>query len=430
MTAGIRARTGLRVGAPLALSVLMLAVGCTNKAPPSTAVVRPVKTMVVLAGDDLHVRSFPGKVEASRKAELTFQVAGTLVQFPVKEGQKVAKGDLIAQLRQDEFEARLQALQGRLDKSRAELRALRSGERPEQIRRLDAQLRAAEAKLTNAQSMFDRDRRLFAQRAIAREEFEKSQTAFRVAQEEFRAAREAREKGTIAREEEVEAKEGVVRGLEAQVVEANVQLEDSTMRAPYDGVVAKRFVELDKNVTPNQPVVKFQDVDEIAVAVDVPETVMAADLRSADLVQIVAEFTAAPGLQFPVHIKEMAQKADPVTQTFRVRVSMKTPEGVTLLPGMSATVRITYRRARIIDSRILVPISAVVKDESGEQVTWVLGPEQTVSRRRVKIGEATGGQIEVLEGLQPGERIAIAGASSLREGMKVRDLGDELGGGQ
>ena len=429
MTAGIRARTRLRVGAPLALSVLMLAVGCTNKAPPSTAVVRPVKTMVVLAGDDLHVRSFPGKVEASRKAELTFQVAGTLVKLPVTEGQKVAKGDLIAQLRQGDFEARLKALQGQLDRSRAELRALRAGERPEQIRRLDAQLRAAEAKLTNAQSMFDRDRRLFAQRAIAREEFEKSQTAFRVAQEEFRAAREAREKGTIAREEEVEAKEGVVRGLEAQVVEANLQLEDSTMRAPYDGVVAKRFVEENQNVMPKQPIVRFQDVDEIDVAVDVPETVMAADLRSADLVQIVAEFTAAPGLQFPVHIKELAQKADPITQTFRVRVSMKAPEEVNLLPGMSATVRFTYRRARIIDSRILVPISAVTK-EGGEQAAWVMGSDQTVSRRAVKIGEATGGQIEVLDGLQPGERIVVAGTMLLREGMKVRDLGDGLGGEQ
>jgi multidrug efflux pump subunit AcrA (membrane-fusion protein) len=69
----------------------------------------------------------------------------------------------------------------------------------------------------------------------------------------------------------------------------------------------------------------------------------------------------------------------------------------------------------------------VVKDDSGEQAVWVIGSEQTVSRRAVKIGEATGGQIEILEGLQPGERIAIAGASLLREGMKVRDLGDSLG---
>ena len=95
---------------------------------------------------------------------------------------------------------------------------------------------------------------------------------------------------------------------------------------------------------------------------------------------------------------------------------------------MTATVSLSYRRARILEDRILVPISAVFKDATGEQVAWVVGPEQTVSRRPVKIGEATGGRIEIAEGLQPGDRIAVAGVTFLREGMKVRDLGDALGG--
>ena len=77
-----------------------------------------------------------------------------------------------------------------------------------------------------------------------------------------------------------------------------------------------------------QPVVQFQDVDEIDIAVDVPETVMAADIRSADIVQMIAEFSAAPGLQFPVRDPEVAQVADPTTQTFRVRVAMKAPPGI------------------------------------------------------------------------------------------------------
>jgi multidrug efflux pump subunit AcrA (membrane-fusion protein) len=59
---------------------------------------------------------FPGKAEASKKVELAFQVSGLLVKLPVKEGQKVTKGELIAQLRQDEFQARLKALQGQLER--------------------------------------------------------------------------------------------------------------------------------------------------------------------------------------------------------------------------------------------------------------------------------------------------------------------------
>ena len=116
--------------------------------------------MVVAEGEEPHVRSFPGKVEASKKVELAFLVPGLLVKFPVKEGQKVAKGELIAQLRQDEFQARLKALQGQLDQARAALRALRSGERLEERLRREMQVRAAEATLANARTELDRYTRL------------------------------------------------------------------------------------------------------------------------------------------------------------------------------------------------------------------------------------------------------------------------------
>ena len=411
----------------LSVSIVFLAPGCSPQHSARSDAPRPVKTMVVAAGAESHVRSFPGKVEASKKVELAFQVPGLLVKLPVKEGLKVVNGEVIAQLRMDEFKARLKTLQGQLDQGRAGLRALQAGERPEQQRRLEAQVRAAEAKLANARSEYDRNARLVRTNAVSREDFESTRTLFRIAQEEHQAARQMLEKGTVAREEDIEAKEAEVRGLEGRVVEANIQLEDTTLRAPYDGIIAQRFVEENQNIRAKEPIVKFQDVDEIDVVVDVPETIMAS-IRSADIMQILAEFNGAPGLQFPVQIREVGQRADPTTQTFQVRVAMKAPSGVNILPGMSATVTLSYRRASILGSQVLVPSSAVFKDSGGGQVAWVIGPDQTVERRPVKLGTATGGQVEISDGLQAGDRIAVAGVQFLREGMKVRDLGDALGG--
>jgi RND family efflux transporter MFP subunit len=376
------------------------------------------------------VRIFPGKVEASRKVELAFQVPGILVKLPVREGQRVTKGELIAELRQDEFRARLKALQGQLDQARAGLRAAQSGERPEQRARLEAQVRAADAKLNNARVEYERSAQLVRAGAVPRSEYDLASTKYRVAREEHDAALQALEKGMIGREEDIDARMAEVRGLEGRVVEARVQVDDTTLIAPYDGVIAKRFVEQNQNVRAKEAIVRFQDVDEIDIAVDVPEAVMAADLRSADIVQLLAEFSGAPGLQFPVRLKEIAQQADQTTQTFRVRTGMKAPSGVNLLPGMTAAVTLAYRRADVLGDRILVPVSAVSTDAAGTSTTWVLGPDETVSRRPVKLGEMTGGQVEIVEGLQPGERIAVAGVTHLREGMKVRDLGNALGGGQ
>jgi multidrug efflux system membrane fusion protein len=426
----VRSRQSLfaRRQAPGIAIVLLMVAGCSANNPPSGDLVRPVKTLIVTPGDETRTRTFPGTVEASKRVELAFQVPGVLVEFPAREGQKIAKGALIGQLRPDEFQARLKALQGQLDQSRAALAALRAGERPEEQLRREAAVRQAEARLANARAELNRVTPLLERRAISRSEFDVIETTVRVAEEDYRAAVQMREKGTIGRREDILAKEGEVRGLEARVVEADIQLRDTRLVAPYDGVIARRFVEQGQNIRPKEPVVRFQDVDEIEIVVDVPENVMAAEIQAADVISVVAELSGAPGVEFPVEVREVAQVADPTTQTFKVRGAMRAPEGIRALPGMTATATVTYRRAQILGNRVFVPIQAVLKDASGEQAVWVLGQDSTVRRRSVKLGQPAGADIEIMEGLAPGDRIAVAGVTLLRDGMKVRDLGAALGG--
>src|SRR5262252_4405064 len=117
----LRVRAQLR---PLvALLIVCLAAGCSSHPPTPPEEVRPVKTMVVSASDQPSVRSFPGRVEASKMVDLAFQVSGVLVTLPFREGDRASKGAVIAQLRQDEFQARLQTAQASLDQARAQLGA-------------------------------------------------------------------------------------------------------------------------------------------------------------------------------------------------------------------------------------------------------------------------------------------------------------------
>lgn len=411
-------------------SGLIIITGCRPPEPQRSEVIRPVKTMLIGAGEGTRIRIFPGKVEAAQKAELAFQVSGPIVSLPVKEGQRVKQGELIAQIRKADFEARLNTIKAEYDRANAGLAALRQGARPEEQRQLDAQLRAAQARLEQTRVEFERSRSLVATGATSRTQFDADTAAYRVAQEQFKAAQEAVEKATIGRQEDIDAQEATVRGLAARVVEAYQALQDTTLTAPFDGVIAQRFVEENQTVQARQPIVKFQDVDEVDVAVDVPESVMVADIQTADIVSLVAEFSAAPGLQFPIRIREIAQRADPTTQTFRVRTALKAPPNINLLPGMTATVVATYRRASILGDRVMVPITALYKDSQGKQIVWIIDNDSKAVRREVKVGTATGGQVEITEGLQPGDRIAVAGVSLIRDGMKVRDLGTALGGAQ
>ena len=387
--------------------------------------------MVVAAGADSYKRSFPGKVEASHRVELAFQVPGLLVKLPVREGQRVEQGQVLGELRQDEFKARLASFQGQLDRARAALAALKAGERPEERLRRETQVRAAEAHLTNARAAAERSQIALSHRAISRQQADADEAAYRIAQEDLLAARQLLEKGAMAREEDIQASEADVRGLEGRVVESDIQLRDTLLRAPYAGVIAQRFVEEGQNVNAGTPIVRLQDTNEIEIVVDVPEVVMVADIQTADILQMVAELSAAPGLRFPLQIREMAQVADPTTQTFKVRTVMQAPpEGIRVLPGMTATVVVTFRRARILGDRIMVPTSAVLKESNGQQIAWIVNTDDTVTPRPVQLGSIAGSSVEITSGLQPGDRIVVAGVTFLHPGMKVRDLGDALGKGQ
>jgi len=385
--------------------------------------------MVVAPAGGTYLRVFPGRVEASKSAELSFQVSGQIMALPVKEGQRIARRQVIARVRPDEFQARRKTAQGQLEQAQVALDALRLGERPEEQLRREAQLRAAEAKLANTKTESERYARLLPSGSVSRAEYELAETAYHVAQEEQKAALQLVEKGTAARKEDIDAQKAQVRTLQGRLDEANVQLADTILRAPYAGVVARRLIEEGQVVTPGKPVVQFQNTGDIDIVTDVPEAAMAVGFGSANVANISAAFSNTPSQHFPVRVKEIAQVADPITQTFPVRFTMKTPRRPIVLPGMTATVEVTYRNPGAARDRVLVPVSAVV-NQTGQQAVWILGQDHIVRCRPVNMGNVKDGQVEILSGLQPGDRVAVAGATFLREGMKVRDLGWAPGGGQ
>jgi multidrug efflux system membrane fusion protein len=160
-------------------------------------------------------------------------------------------------------------------------------------------------------------------------------------------------KGRTIRKEDVQAQEGTVRGLSGQVAEAKLQLKDSTLRAPFDGVIAQRFVDEGQSITVNKPVIRLQSVDTVDIVVDVPETVLTSDICSPDILGTIAEINGMPGRQYPVRIKEVERVPDQRTQRFPVRYEMMRPSDVTVLPGMTATVSVSFRRPRLGGSCIL-----------------------------------------------------------------------------
>ena len=129
------------------------------------------------------------------------------------------------------------------------------------------------------------------------------------------------------------------------------------------------------------------------------------------------QISSLPGRSFPARVKEFATSADPVTRTFQVRLIFEPPDDVTILPGMTA--RATVKRVR--EDKFRLPSHATFADADGNPNIWLLDPEaMKVRRAPVKLGELSGNDVEILEGLAADDQVVVSGVSQLRDGMQVR----------
>lgn len=417
--------------APALCAFALCVQGCGEKAPPPTEeAARPIKVMVVESSGSGAPRKFPGKVQASQRVDVAFRVSGPLTELPVKEGQEVQAGDVLARIDPRDFESRVASAQSALDSARAELKAMKAGERDENIRLLEAQLAAARAELDNAEKQFTRNKELLKAGVIAQRELDRYQTAREVAQAKFDSATQELARGKAgARAEDVESAESRIRGLEAQVRDAENALADTTLKAPFAGYVATLYAENHQEIQAKQPIVSIQDVSDVEVVVQVPETIVAQAVRDGRT-EVLVTLPSVPGKQFEAAFKAFSTEADPKTQTYALTLTMPQPEGVNILPGMAAEA--IARRTGASDAStasFLVPSSAVFADENAKQHMWVIDKTaMTAHRVDVQAGALSGDRIEVTGGLTTGDMIATSGVHYLREGMKVRVLGDETEG--
>jgi len=415
----------------LALSALIFSsCGGRKEESPPREVVRPVKMLTVAAAGTGRELSFPGRVRASRRVELSFKVSGPLIELPAEEGQEMKRGDLLARIDPRDFETRVAGIKSRIGEAKAQLEAMETGARPEDLAILEAEVDAAEALTLNAEQQYQRYRDLYVKRQVSKADFDRYKSEYDMARAQLATSGQNLEKGRAgARKEDIDAQKARIRGLKADLKGARDALGDTFLKAPFDGLVARRYVDNFTEVRAKDPIVSFQDVSRVEVLVDVPEMTMAT-IRGGGKIAATAEFASSPGRRFDLSLKEYATAADSRTQTYQIVLEMPQPQGVTILPGMTATVA---GRADVGENvPVIVPASAIFANETGGSQVWVIDRgSMTVSMRKVTTGELTGSdEIEIVEGVETGEIVAVTGVTQLREGDRVRDLAEVEGYGK
>ena len=166
----------------------------------------------------------------------------------------------------------------------------------------------------------------------------------------------------------------------------------------------------------------------LEVAFAIPEAALAGrrpreDNRARDAqLQPRVSLSSIAGRSFAASVKEFSPTADPSTRTYQAVVTFENPKDITILPGMTASVRLNSLRGGSGGSdTIQIPVAAALADEQGRAYVWKVDPSSMqISRSPVELGPLSGESVTVTSGLANGDWIAVSGVHQLRDGMRIR----------
>lgn len=329
-----------------------------------------------------------GYVVAQRQAAIASKGTGRLIYLGVEEGDQVKKGRIIAQLEHNDMDAALAEAQANLAMAKAALQQ-------------------REAELYEAKLHFDRQKDLRAKGLISKSEFDVA---------------EASHKTALAA---VAAAQADIERAQAGVAAAKVNVENTNIRAPFDGTVLTKNADVGEMVAPfaassnsRGAVVTLADMNSLEVEADVSES----NIQNVQVGQpCEISLDAFPSIRYPGYVHKIVPTADRAKATVLTKIRFKERDEK-VLPEMSA--KINFLSKSVADTAAaegpytVIPKSAI-KRKNEEQIVFLVHDGQ-INETPIQTGKDFGNQVEILEGVSVGDKVVMNPTDTLQSGSKVK----------
>uniref|UniRef100_UPI00356378EF efflux RND transporter periplasmic adaptor subunit n=1 Tax=Pontiella sp. TaxID=2837462 RepID=UPI00356378EF len=259
----------------------------------------------------------------------------------------------------------------------------------------EAQLSGAMAMQQNAQQDYKRISGLFEQKVVPQSDYDRAKSG-------------------------LDAAEASVKSINAQLQMARHALDDTSLRAPYDGTVTEQLVENHEMVKSGNVVLRYHNIQTLEIVANIPENEVASSAAMKEGMQVLVSFPSLRGKSYEARLKEWSTKADPLTRTYASTFVLPAPEDALVLPGMTANVDVAPNRDQSLV--ITVPVSALVSDEQGGSSVWVYDEGKgSAALRSVVVGGLVGSsRVVVLKGLSEGDRVVVTGSRLLHDRLPLK----------
>lgn len=352
----------------------VILMGCNDPTVAPEKAIRPIAWTKVSESDIKQLRTLSGIVAPVEATQLSFEVSGKVESVEVRLGDTVEKGQVLSQLNHRNFNLSVQSAQAQLDK--------------------------ANSAMSEAKTSFERYQQLIKQGLVSQSVFDNAKASF-------------------------DSSKSAVDVAQAQIDIANKNLQDSTLLAPYDGIITKRSIEPSQQISAGKAAFEIEGNHGLEVHVMVPETLIR-ELEKNAILPI--RFPVLARIEMQGRITEIGTRAE-TANAFPVTVILQ-DDNPLLRAGMTAEVDFSYigvGQTGYQGMTVCVPFTALSAGIDQKTYVYVYNPQtQTVHQREVQTENVLNNMAFISAGLKEGEIIAIAGVAFLREGQKVSLLDKKI----
>ncbi len=365
-----------------------------------------------------------GYIIAAHKIELASKVVGKVASIGVEKGDRVKAGQVLVRLEDDEYRARMLESQGQLETLKARLAEAEHGSRPEEIAKAKADVAQARADQENARVTLERARDLVRDKVMAKQTLDDAQARYDGAAAKVASLERASDLVRLGpRQEEIDALRAQVNQAQGTLNYAQVQLDNTVIRAPIDGTILERNVEQGEFVTTGFVgdkgakgyVVSIADLHDLEVELDINQNDFA---KLSPTQPGIVTTDAYPDRKYQGVIHEISPEANRQKATVQVKVKVTNPDSY-LRPEMNASVAFYSNEkpgSAESEARPIVVVPASAVRDNGVFVVL----DGKAVRKSVKVSGTTAQGVQVTDGLIGGEDIISNPPADLKDGQRVR----------
>jgi RND family efflux transporter MFP subunit len=342
-----------------------------NRQAEPAVVVTGITVETVKSGNLPETQEVVGTVRAHTSAVVSARIPGSVSVLRVREGDRVRKGQLLAQLDAQENQATAAVASAVIDDARRGLEEALSRKRL-------------------ADTTFERYQKLFTEQAVSRQEFDVKQTERDLALQGV-----ARAESRIKQAREGARAAGTMAGYTRIV-------------APISGIITANQANLGATVFPAQPLMTIEDEGSYQLELAIPES-MAASVRIGAPVQVTLD---SVNNSFEAHIAEIVPSADTASRTFTAKINLGQKGLKSGLFGRGVISLGSTAKGMLVARKAIVEHGALTS-------VWTVNKENIARMRLVKVGKTVGDRVEILSGLSDGDRLATSNVEKIIEGAKV-----------